>query len=259
MNKLKEKLKAAIGEKWFHNITDRVETLIEELKARFEDRDDHVVFRALPEPRALSMTLGDALAQRKSRRTFSDEPLTDQDLATLLWAADGITHDNGKRTTPSALDWQEIDIYVLKANGIWHWVPEKNGLIFCELRDVRRETIFAQPTLNIAPVHFVYVANRARTESFVSRLGEKVIDKVKPSGFDAQKIEEMRERAMTIDVGAKIQALYLAAAALDLSCVARTGFDRDRLGQTLRLGAEEKVIAVQTVGYRLKKLSDTFL
>lgn len=205
------------------------------------------------------MSLTEALSLRKSRRTFSDEPLSDADLATLLWAADGITHDGGKRTTPSALDWQEIDIYVLKSNGIWHWVPEKNGLIFCELKDIRSETIIAQPTIHIAPAHIVYVANRARTESFVSRLGEKVIDKVKPRGFDSAKIEEMRERAMTIDVGAKIQAVYLAAATINVACVARTGFDRDHLGELLHLSPEEKVIAVQTVGYAPHSIADTFL
>lgn len=256
---LARSLKAALSDRWFHDITDRLETLVSEIKTRFKDEDDHVIFRQLPEPRPMSMTLTDALQKRKSRRTFSDEPLSDDDMVTLLWAADGITHDGGKRTTPSALDWQEIDIYVLKANGIWHWVPEKNGLIFCELNDIRSETIIAQPTIRIAPAHIVYVANRARTESFVSRLGEKVIDKVKPKGFDAEKIDEMRERAMIIDVGAKIQAVYLAAAALNLSCVARTGFDRDHVGKLLHLSHEEKVIAIQSVGYPPHSIADTFL
>jgi nitroreductase len=256
---LAHSLKAAISDRWFHDITDRLDGLLSEIKTRFKDEDDHVIFRQLPEARPMTMSLTEALSLRKSRRTFSDEPLSDADLATLLWAADGITHDGGKRTTPSALDWQEIDIYVLKSNGIWHWVPEKNGLIFCELKDIRSETIIAQPTIHIAPAHIVYVANRARTESFVSRLGEKVIDKVKPRGFDSAKIEEMRERAMTIDVGAKIQAVYLAAATINVACVARTGFDRDHLGELLHLSPEEKVIAVQTVGYAPHSIADTFL
>ncbi len=257
--KLGDSLKAAISERWFHNLTDRLEGLVAEIKTRFRDEDNHVVFRQLPAPLPMQMSLTDALRQRRSSRSFSDEPLSDRDLATLLWAADGITHDSGKRTTPSALDWQEIDIYVLKANGIWHWVPEKNGLIFCELTDIRSSTIFAQPTLRIAPVHIVYVANRARTESFVSRLGEKVIDKVKPKGIDADKLEEMRERAMTLDVGAKIQALYLAATALNIACVARTGFDREKVEALLNLRAQERVIAVQTLGYHPKHFSDRFL
>ncbi len=259
MKNITRTIKEAVSERWFHDIGERFKGLLEEIKNRFEDRDNHVVFRQLPEPRPMTMTLSDALARRRSSRTFSDEPLTDADLATLLWAADGITHKSGKRTTPSALDWQEVDIYVLKANGIWHWVPEKNGLIFCELRDIRSETIFAQPTLRIAPVHVVFVSNRSRTESFVSRLGEKVIDRVRPRGIDSRKLEEMRERAMTLDVGVKLQAMCLAATALNIACVPRTGFERTHVEELLHLAAGEHVVAITTLGYHPKSIADTFL
>ena len=60
------------------------------------------------------MPLGDALAARRSERNFSNEPLPDPLLANLLYAADGINRSNGKRTTPSAFNWRETEIYVLK-------------------------------------------------------------------------------------------------------------------------------------------------
>ena len=160
-----------------------VEDVKEELERRFGTDDSHVVFRALPKPRRLDMPLTEVLERRQTRRPFSDEPLSDLDMATILWAADGINRSNGRRTTPTALDWRETDIYLLKSNGIWRWVPEKNGLLFCELADLRSETFFAAPHLKVAPVHIVYVSNRPRTETLISRLGEGVVEKLRHSAW----------------------------------------------------------------------------
>ena len=239
----------------------RLRTEVEDVKAELEKRfgtdDSHVVFRALPKPRRLDMPLTEVLQQRQTRRTFSDEPLSDLDMATILWAADGINRPNGRRTTPSALDWRETDIYLLKRNGIWRWVPEKNGLLFCDLSDLRDETFFAAPYLKVAPVHIVYVSNRARTETLISRLGESVVEKLKHTNWTPDKLEEMRTRSMILDVGAKIQAVYMAAAAMNLSCVARTGFDARHVERILRLQKGESVVAIQTIGYHPKSILDT--
>lgn len=234
-----------------------MEDVRDELEKRFGTDDSHVVFRALPKPRRLDMPLTEVLQQRQTRRTFSDEPLSDLDMATILWAADGINRPNGRRTTPSALDWRETDIYLLKRNGIWRWVPEKNGLLFCDLSDLRDETFFAAPYLKVAPVHIVYVSNRARTETLISRLGESVVEKLKHTNWTPEKLEEMRTRSMILDVGAKIQAVYMAAAAMNLSCVARTGFDARHVERILRLQKGESVVAIQTIGYHPKSILDT--
>lgn len=234
-----------------------VEDVKEELERRFGSDDSHVVFRALPKPRRLDMPLTEVLERRQTRRTFSDEPISDLDMATILWAADGINRSNGRRTTPTALDWRETDIYLLKSNGIWRWVPEKNGLLFCDLADLRSETFFAAPHLMVAPVHIVYVSSRPRTETLISRLGEGVLEKLKHSAWTPEKLEEMRTRSMIIDVGAKIQAVYMAAAAMDLSCVARTGFDARHVERILRLKKGESVVAIQTLGYPPNSLLDT--
>ena len=143
-----------------------------------------------------------------------------------------------------------------KSNGIWRWVPEKNGLLFCELADLRSETFFAAPHLKVAPVHIVYVSNRPRTETLISRLGEGVVEKLRHSAWTPEKLEEMRTRSMIIDVGAKIQAVYMAAAAMDLSCVARTGFDAHHVERILRLQKGESVVAIQTLGYRPNSILD---
>lgn len=54
----------------------------------------------------------EALNNRQSAREMSEEPLSVQTLSDLLWAADGVNRKDGRRTAPSAMNMQEIDIYV---------------------------------------------------------------------------------------------------------------------------------------------------
>lgn len=84
----------------------------------------------LPEPEKTGgMPLMEALAKRAtSRRTQGQSP-TPQQLSDLLWAANGITRPDGKRTAPSAMDKREIEIAVLTAEGLYTWNPEANELV----------------------------------------------------------------------------------------------------------------------------------
>jgi len=54
-----------------------------------------------------------ALADRHSDREFDSKELSLQDLSDLLWAANGVNRTDGKRTAPSALNKQDVDVYVL--------------------------------------------------------------------------------------------------------------------------------------------------
>lgn len=59
------------------------------------------------------MPLMDALSKRESTREFSTKDIDQQTLSNLLWAGWGFNR-SGKRTAPSARNFQEIDIYVVK-------------------------------------------------------------------------------------------------------------------------------------------------
>jgi len=73
---------------------------------------------ALPEPRLQGeLSLEETLAQRRSVRSFTEEELTLEEIAQLLWAAQGMTADWGGRTSPSAGALYPLEVYVATANG----------------------------------------------------------------------------------------------------------------------------------------------
>ncbi|MBP7886527.1 MAG: SagB/ThcOx family dehydrogenase, partial [Candidatus Marinimicrobia bacterium] len=100
-----------------------------------------------------------ALNERQSNRQFSPKPLSLQTLSNLLWAADGINRpESGKRTAPSAMNQQEIDIYVVMKEGIYRYDPKEHALHLIAKGDLRnlcgRQEFVAQ-----APVNLIYVAD----------------------------------------------------------------------------------------------------
>ena len=213
-----------------HDIRTGIGDQIEELKAEIDRRFGSLgrksgdeILRALPEPNGMTMPLMEALEERESERSFSNEPLPDQLVSNLLFAADGINRKGGKRTTPTALNWRETDIYLLKANGIWRWVPERRALLFCALHDIREESYLLNSQFTLPPLELVYVTNYSRTRSFITDAVETIAPKIRSAAFSEEAIRELRIRSTNIDVGAKIQSVYLAAAAMGLSCVARRG------------------------------------
>ena len=240
---IEKKLKAKFAE-LSSDIEDHFDELKREIERRFGRRHDgEEVFRALSQPAGLSMTLGEALARRRSERNFSNEPLPDPLLA-----------------NPSAFNWRETEIYVLKPNGIWRWVPERNGLIFCSPEDLRPETHMVEmPLAALPPVILVYVTNFERTRDFVLRLAQLIADKVKRADWTEETVEETRLRSTHLDVGMKMQSVALAAAAMGLACVPRTGFLVEKLNKRLRLKPTETVVAVQSLGYPAKSVLDHIL
>lgn len=246
-------------EERIHGLRNHTKDSFGELKTRMRSRfgksPDDELFRALPRATHLTADLDTALSLRKSERSFSDEPVTDFDLSALLWAADGVNRTNGRKTTPSALNWQEVEVYVLKANGIWRWVPERRGLLFLALDDVRAASVDKQPLVGGAPVQIVYVADFAKTRGTMVNLGERVLGMM-DEGWTSERMESLRLQSATLSAGAKAQSVYLACASLGMACVLRLGYDEERLTEALRLGPDEKVLAVQSVGYRPTSLLD---
>ncbi|MDD3491147.1 MAG: nitroreductase family protein, partial [Paludibacter sp.] len=68
------------------------------------------------------------LKNRKSDREFTAENLSVKHLSEILWAANGINRENGKRTVPSAMALYPIQVYAVMANGTCFYNPHKHVL-----------------------------------------------------------------------------------------------------------------------------------
>jgi hypothetical protein len=83
----------------------------------------------LPKPRTEGgMTLNEALAKRRSIRGFTGQTLTRDQISQICWAAQGITHQGNHRTAPSAGATYPLRVYVALPDGVFLYVPDKNGL-----------------------------------------------------------------------------------------------------------------------------------
>jgi hypothetical protein len=102
------------------------------------------------------------LKERSSSRAFSTEKVPLQVLSDLLWAAFGINRsDSEKRTAPSARNWQEIDIYVATADGLYLYKAKTHTLEPILAGDIRAIT-GRQGFVRDVPVNLIYVADFSR-------------------------------------------------------------------------------------------------
>ncbi len=85
---------------------------------------------SLPAPQTDGgMPLAEALSNRQTVRRFPNaRKPTEQQLSNLLWAANGVNRSNGKRTAPSAMNRQEIQLAVLTEDGLFTYDAKTNTL-----------------------------------------------------------------------------------------------------------------------------------
>ncbi len=186
----------------------------------------------LPEPQTDGgRPLMQVLKDRSSSRSFSSEKLSAQALSNLLWAAFGINRpDTGKRTAPSAMDRQEIDIYVANAEGVYLYEAKSNVLKLLMPGDIRSLT-GRQDFVEEAFVNLIYVAD-------FSRMGNAP--------------KEDKELYSAADTGFISQNVYLYCASERLATVVRGSIDRRELAKAMKLRPEQKIILAQSVGYPKK-------
>jgi SagB-type dehydrogenase family enzyme len=157
--------------------------------------------------------------------------LPDQVLSNLLWAAYGINRpDTGKRTSPSAVNWQEIDIYVATADGLYVYHAKTHTLAPLSSGDIRPAT-GRQDFVKEAPVNLIYVADFSRTGTAP---------------------KEDRELYSAADTGFISQNVYLYCASEGLATVVRGSIDRQALARAMKLRPDQKIILAQSVGYPKK-------
>ncbi|MHC1713907.1 MAG: SagB/ThcOx family dehydrogenase [Solidesulfovibrio sp.] len=183
----------------------------------------------LPTPASSgAVTLEAALKARQTRREYDARPLPDDVLSGLLWAACGINRPEiGKRTAPTAQNRQEIEVYVAKADGLFHYDIKEHALTRVSDADIRAIT-GKQPFVATAPVNLVYVADMGKVAG--SSAEEKAFFAGADTGFVSQNV-------------------YLYCAAMGLATVVRANIDMPALAKAMELPDGKRITLAQTVGY----------
>lgn len=180
-----------------------------------------IVAEQLPQPQTQGgRPLMNVMQERKSSRDIDPtSTVSRQELSDMLWAAWGITHD-GKHTVATAMNRQELVLYVITPTEISRYSPENNTLTVVNTGDFR-DVCARQEWAKTAPVNIALV-----------------VDKTKQDNVEFQNYTG----------GAASHAIYLYCAAVGLKTTVRAMFDHKDLSQAMKLEPNERLLYVQTVG-----------
>lgn len=153
----------------------------------------------------------EAFAKRQSTKSFANKELSKQDLADLLWAANGVNRsETGKRTAPSAMNRQDVTVYVCLKDGVYQYKHKTHTLDLISKEDVRQD--------KGAPVCLVLTSNLDGTYG-------------------------------AIDTGIVSQNISLFCSGAGLATYPRGTMNKDQLKKTLKLNDKEALLLCQPVGY----------
>jgi nitroreductase len=185
--------------------------------------------RELPKPQTTGgMPLMEALSKRQTSREFSDRKLPDQVISNLLWAGWGINRpDLKKRTAPSSMNKQEMDVYAVMADGVYLYNAENNSLKKVADGDIRA-LAGKQAFVATAPLTLVFVAD-------YKKMGD---------GSD-----QVKEVTSNTDAAFISQNVYLYCASENLSTGVRAYIDKDTLHAAMKLTPDQHITLAQSVGY----------
>ncbi len=173
-------------------------------------------------------SLMQALKERRSERSFAAKKLPVNVLANMLWAACGINRpEAGKLTVPSAMNRQQIDVYVALPEGLYLYEAKGHILKPVINQDIRaltgKQSFVAQASLTL-----IYVADF------------KKMGNIK---------DEEKNFYAAADTGFISQNVYLFCASEGLGTVVRGSIDKDALAKAMKLTENQRIILVQSVGY----------
>ncbi len=188
--------------------------------------------RPLPAPRTEGSTsVEQAIANRRSVRSFGPERLSIVEIGQLLWSTQGITDPQRKlRAAPSAMEAYPLELYVATADGLERYRPGSHGLKTVLTHDPRpdlRAAAHDQESVTSAPAVFVFTAVYART---------------------SEKLGPGSEPYVHMDLGHAAQNLLLQAQALGLAGVPIAWLDPVAARESLGLPEQEQPLYLVPVG-----------
>ncbi len=197
------------------------------------DNNEQII---LPNPKKTwNLTVEEALQQRRSIRSFQDSYLTMDELGQILWAAQGITDDNYKRTAPSAWATYPLEIYVAVNNveDIHQWVyyydnknHELKRIVKGNVSDELTSAALGQSFVGDAAVNFIIAGKYERT---------------------TLRYSDRWKQYVHMEVGHVGQNIYLQCEALDLWTVAIGAFNDEEVRQILDVWKEKTPFYIMPV------------
>ena len=112
-----------------------------------------------------SVSLIDALSNRRTVRSYSSEPLSDQQISDMLWSICGVNREDGKLTAPTARNAQEIDVYLYTTKAIYYYQKSGHSLKLVKEGDFRQKA-GTQPFYSQAPIAITFVADFNKMADF---------------------------------------------------------------------------------------------
>jgi nitroreductase len=169
----------------------------------------------------------EALSQRASVKEWSEKKLNLQDLSDLLWASNGINRpDESKRTAASALNAQDVDVYVVMEEGSYLYDAKMQELTAVAKGDFREAA-----GKTTAPVVIVLVSDISRFKS----------------GEVASKLNWA-----ALDIGIVSQNIALFCAGTGLKTRPRVSMDVAKIKSVLKLSDSQYPMLNHPVGYEKK-------
>jgi len=194
----------------------------------------------LPEPKYdSSVSIEQALLERRSVRAYKDAPLTLTEVAQLLWSAQGITGSKrGYRTAPSAGALFPLEVYAVIGNvegiaeGVYKYKPDEHELTKVregDMRDKLAAAALRQTCVREGAIAIVFSAVYERT---TRKYGDRGV------------------RYVHMEVGHAAQNVCLQAVSLNLGTVVVGAFRDDEVSKILNLPDEEQPLYILPVGKR---------
>lgn len=180
-----------------------------------------------------SVSLEKALSERRSVRSYKDEPLTLSDISQLLWAAQGITEPKkGLRTAPSARAQYFLQVYIISRKvtdlpmGLYKYQPQGHKLMQIADGDIKAELLNATSFFNKGTI------KNAPASILITGLYKKAAN----------------QPWMYLEAGHAAQNICLEAVPLKLGTVTMGGINPEEVKKALKLPDSELPIYVMPVG-----------
>ena len=171
---------------------------------------------------SLMKTLND----RQSSREMDTKALDIQDLSDLLWAANGVNRPDGRRTAPTAMNRQDIDLYVALPEGAYLYDANEHILRLVAGEDIRPLLAGPQEFIKSAPIVLIIVSDTAKF----------------PAGIDGKLWG-------AFDAGIVSQNINLFCSAVGMKTVPRAYMDATKVKEALKLSEGQVVMLNNPVGY----------